>query len=334
MSVVQGAESLYLIDAFSLIFQVFHALPEMTGPTGLPTNAVFGFTKDLFYLENERKPTYLVCVFDAPGPTFRDSVDPNYKANRSPMPEDLSLQIPLICEVLEGFRIPKVERAGFEADDLIATLAVQGEKRGMDVFICSSDKDCRQLLSDKIRIFNIRKQEIYDSNSLINDWGIAPGQVIDFQTLVGDSVDNIKGVPGIGPKTATKLLQDYQTLDNLLAKIDTVQGKKKESIIAARDTIPKDKQLVALATDVPIETDWEKWRVRTVDAQRLLDVFRKCGFQRFQDQVKAMANGEAGAVLSRSERSTLAFYGTSGSYATSSDGLFARTCRSLTASAA
>src|SRR5262245_42583231 len=161
-----GSETLYLIDAHSLIFQVFHALPEMSSPSGLPTNAVFGFTKDLMYLRNERKPTYLLCVFDMPGPTFRDEIYEEYKANRSPMPDDLQLQIPLIHQVLEAMRIPVLGVSGFEADDVIATLARRGGERGMDVFICTSDKDCRQLLSERVKIFNLRKLEIFDRDSL------------------------------------------------------------------------------------------------------------------------------------------------------------------------
>src|SRR5205823_3567088 len=185
MSAVASAGSMYLIDAHSLIFQVFHAIPEMTSPSGLPTNAVFGFTKDLLYLRNEKKPAYLLCLFDVAGPTFRDVIHPEYKAQRAPMPDDLELQIPLIHQVLEAMRIPVLGIEGFEADDLIATLASLGAKRELDVFICSSDKDCRQLLSDRVKVFNLRKQEVYDAASLSKDWSVTPEQVVDFQTLVG-----------------------------------------------------------------------------------------------------------------------------------------------------
>src|SRR5262249_4787619 len=151
-----GSETLYLIDAHSLIFQVFHAIPEMSSPSGLPTNAVFGFTKDLMYLRNEKKPTYLLCIFDMPGKTSRPDISPDYKAHRAPMPDDLQLQIPLIRQVLEAMCIPVLGVEGYEADDLIATLAQRGGERGIDVFICSSDKDCRQLLTERVKIFNLR----------------------------------------------------------------------------------------------------------------------------------------------------------------------------------
>ncbi len=141
---MSAAQSLYLVDAYSLIFQVFHALPEMTSPSGLPTNALFGFTKDMLFLRS-KKPDYLVCCFDMPGKTFRDELYADYKAHRAPMPDDLQLQVPLIRQMLEAMRIPIVELPGFEADDIIATLATAGAGQGMEVFVCSSDKDCRQL---------------------------------------------------------------------------------------------------------------------------------------------------------------------------------------------
>ena len=229
---MSAPQSLYLVDAYSLIFQVFHALPEMTSPSGLPTNALFGFTKDMLYLRNDKKPDYLVVCFDAPGKTFRDELYADYKAQRAPMPDDLQLQVPLIRQMLEAMRIPIVEMPGFEADDVIATLASAGGAQGMDVFICSSDKDCRQLLSDKVKIFNLRKREPFDAESLKNDWGIRPEQVIDYQTLVGDSVDNVRGVEGVGPKTASKYLQDYDTIENLIAHVNDLKGKKKENLQA------------------------------------------------------------------------------------------------------
>src|SRR5438309_9390898 len=141
--------SLYLVDAHSLIFQVFHAIPEMSSPSGLPTNALFGFTRDLLFLRS-LAPAYILCAFDEPGPTFRDAHYKEYKAHRAPMPNDLSLQLPYIRDLIGSMGIPVLGRAGFEADDLIATLAGSAEARGMDVLICTSDKDCRQLISERV----------------------------------------------------------------------------------------------------------------------------------------------------------------------------------------
>ncbi|MBI1830342.1 MAG: DNA polymerase I [Planctomycetes bacterium] len=287
MSADRAAETLYLVDAYSLIFQVFHAIPQMTSPSGLPTNALFGFTKDMLYLRNQRKPTYLVCCFDEPGPTFRDKLYAEYKAHRAPMPDDLQLQVPLIQQMLEGMRIPVLALAGFEADDLIATLAKAGAERGIDVFICSSDKDCRQLLSDKVKIFNLRKLAEFDAAALLTDWGVRPDQVIDYQTLVGDSVDNVPGAEGVGPKTASKYLQDYGTIENLLAHIDDLKGKKKENLQAFLPELDRSRKLVTLDTQAPMALTWEAWRVQPWDGPTLLQHFRDWGFRGFAEQVRS-----------------------------------------------
>src|SRR5262245_26559627 len=262
--------TLYLVDAHSLIFQVFHALPEMSSPSGLPTNALFGFTKDMLYLRTERRPDYLVVAFDVAGPTFRDKISADYKAHRAPMPDDLQLQIPLIHQMLEAMRIPVVGVEGYEADDVIATLACAGGQRGMDIYICSSDKDFRQLLTDQIKIFNLRKRDVFDTAALEKDWGVRPDQVIDLQALVGDSIDNVQGVPGIGLKTGAKLLQDYDTLENLLEHVGDIPGKKQENLRAAAVFLPISRQLVRLETDVPLKLDWENWQLQEWDAPTLL----------------------------------------------------------------
>jgi len=303
----QVSEQLYLVDAHALIFQVFHAIPEMSSPSGLPTNAVFGFTRDLLYLREEKRPEFLIVVFDAPGRTFRDDLYAEYKAHRAPMPDDLQLQIPLIHQLVEALRLPVLSLAGFEADDLIATLARAGEQRGLDVFICSSDKDCRQLISERIKIYNLRKHQVFDRDALRADWGITPEQVIDLQTLVGDSVDNVPGVPGIGLKTAAKLLQDYQTLDNVLANVDRISGaKRQENLRAAAATVELSRKLVRLATDVPVPLEWEAWRLGEWDAPRLLALFQQWGFHRFADQVRATSqrNGDMPPLPAKSATGT------------------------------
>lgn len=259
----------------------------MTSPSGLPTNALFGFTRDVLFLRTEKKPDYLLCAFDLPGPTFRDQIFPEYKAHRPPMPDDLQPQIPLIRQLLDAMRVPVLGQTGFEADDLIATVATAAARRGLDVFICTSDKDCRQLISDRVRMYNLRKKEILDREALWKDWEITPEQVIDLQTMVGDSVDNVPGVPGIGLKTAAKLLQEHGTLDNILANIDRIPGaKRQENLRGAAITIELSKKLVRLDTAVPLEMDWEAWRVRPPDVNRLVNLFREWGFHRFQTMVR------------------------------------------------
>src|SRR5439155_22610076 len=261
----------------------------MSSPSGLPTNALFGFTKDLLFLRQDRRPDYLLVAFDTDGPTFRDKLYAEYKAHRAPMPDDLRLQIPLIHELLAAFRIPVLSQPGFEADDIIATVAVGAAERGLDVFICTSDKDCRQLLSERVKIYNLRKRVAFDREALLQDWGIRPEQVVDLQTLVGDSVDNVPGVPGIGIKTAAKLLQEFGTLDNILANIDKVPGaKKQEALRASAEKVLISRKLVTLDVNVQLELDWKGWRLRAWNAPRLLEHFKEWGFRSFADQVRAL----------------------------------------------
>jgi DNA polymerase-1 len=239
-------DCLYLIDTFSLMFQVFHAIPTMTGTRGQPTNAVFGLTRDLLAII-DRKPSHIICALDSPGPGTREQIYPLYKANRDEIPADLKPQIPLIKQLIEGLNIPGIELPGWEADDIIATATRQALERDMDVVIVSSDKDNRQLLGPHVRMFNCRKNEFYDTQSLLNDWGIRPDQVIDFQSLVGDSVDNVPGVPKVGPKTATTLLNQYQTLDAVLNNIPAISGKAlQQNLTAGRDLALISRQLVTL----------------------------------------------------------------------------------------
>ena len=288
MSSASAPERLYLLDAYALIFQVFHALPEMSTPTGLPSNALFGFTKDVLYLRLEKKPEYLVCAFDEPGLTFRDELYKEYKAHRAPIPDDLLTQVPMIRQMLDAMRVPVLGVPGYEADDIIATVAKAAAARGLDVVLCTSDKDCRQLLTDRIQIYNLRKRQEFNRDALMDDWGVKPEQVIDLQALVGDSVDNVPGVPGIGYKTAAKLLQEYGTLDNVIANIDRIPGKKRqENLRAATATLPLARQLVRLADDVPLALDWDGWRLQDWDAPRLLALFKEWGFRTFADQVRA-----------------------------------------------
>jgi len=221
--------NVYVVDSHSLIFQVFHALPEMSSPRGEQVGAVFGFVRDMLYLIEDKKPDALICTFDLSGPTFRDQLYDAYKAERGEMPEELVGQIPKIERVLQALGIPVLSCEGYEADDLLATLARICDEAGANCFIVTGDKDCRQLITDRVAVYNIRKNQVFDAAALREDWGIGPDQVVDFQALVGDKVDNVPGVAGIGPKTAQQLLETYGTLDNLLehaAEVPGAKGKK------------------------------------------------------------------------------------------------------------
>lgn len=274
-----------LIDAHALIFQVFHAIRDrMTSASGLPTNALFGFTRDLLFLRAQ-KPAYLVCAFDVTDQTFRTELYPAYKANRSEMPADLAVQLPLIHKVLEALSVPVVVHPRYEADDILATLSRAAAARGLDVWLCTSDKDCRQLIDDRVRLFNLRKRVEFGKKELLEDWGVTPEQVIDLQTLAGDPVDNVPGVPGIGVKTAAKLLQQFGTLDNLLIRIEEVPGKKQESIKLAQPLLETCRTLVRLATDVPVPLEWEKWKLQPIKTDEAIRLFQEWGFQSLRNQL-------------------------------------------------
>ncbi|HKB39076.1 MAG TPA: DNA polymerase I, partial [Gemmataceae bacterium] len=284
-----------LIDAHGIIFQVFHAIRDrMTSPSGLPTNALFGFTRDMLFLRAQR-PEYLVCAFDRSDKTFRNTISADYKAHRDPMPDDLRLQIPLIHKVLAALAIPVLGHDNYEADDILATVARAGAARDLDVWVCTSDKDCRQLIDDRVKLFNLRKKQAFGRKELLDDWGVTPEQVVDLQTLVGDSVDNVVGVPGIGVKTAARLLQQYGTLDNLVAHVDEVGGKKAESIKASRSYLETTRKLVRLVTDVPVALDWDAWRMKPVKIAELQALFQEYGFQTLLQRQLREASVPAGA---------------------------------------
>ncbi len=261
--------TVWVIDAHSLIHQVFHALPEMTSPQGEPVGAVFGFTRDLFYLLEEKRPDYLFCAFDLPGKTFRHAMYDQYKIHRAEMPDDLVPQIAAIRRVVAALGIPALTLESYEADDVLATVARLTDQRGGQCFIVTADKDCRQLITDRVRLFNIRKNEVFDRDRLLADWGIAPEQVVDFQALVGDAVDNVPGVPLIGPKFARQLLEQYGTLDAVLDHAADVAGaKRKENLQKYREQALLSRELVRLDSHVPIEIDWPAARAAKSTAKR------------------------------------------------------------------
>lgn len=286
-------DGIYIIDVFSLLFQVYHAIPPMTGPSGQPTNAVFGFTRDIINILRDKQPSHIICAMDSEGPGERNDWYDAYKANRTEMPADLVPQIPMLEEVVRAFEIPLVSFAGWEADDVIATLTRQAEAAGLQVSIVSSDKDCRQLLSPAVRMFNCRKNEFFDEDNLMETWGIRADQVIDFQSLVGDSIDNVPGVPLVGPKKATALLEKFGTLDDVLANADDAPGKKlSENLKTYADQARISKKLVTLRTDLPLDFDLQLARVDSIDILRLQELFQEYGFRRFKDDVVALNLGE------------------------------------------
>ncbi|GIW86666.1 MAG: DNA polymerase I [Isosphaeraceae bacterium] len=281
--------TLYILDAYSLIFQVFHAIPAMTGPAGQPTNAVFGIFRDLLNLLRDRKPDYLAAAFDGADRVFRSDLYEDYKAHRAPMPDDLRPQIDTIRRLFDAFRIPVLLVEGYEADDVIATLAQRAVGDGLDVVIVTADKDARQLIGPHCTLLNLRKNQILDQPALLADWGILPHQVPDLLALTGDSVDNIPGVPGIGPKTAAQLLQQFGSLDQILAHADQLPGKKAQALRDHADSARLGRSLVTLKSDVPLDISWDQLRVDGIDADALKSLCHECGFHRFLHEIDQLA---------------------------------------------
>jgi DNA polymerase-1 len=267
----------------------------MTGPAGQPTHAVFGIIRDLINLIKTHKPDYLAAAWDGPGPVFRESLLATYKAQREEMPTDLRLQLPVIKTAFEAFQVPVVEAQGAEADDVIATLTRMAVDFGLDVTVCTSDKDARQLISPHVRLFNLRKQEALDEAGLMADWGVRPDQIVDLLSLTGDTADNIPGVPGIGLKTGAQLLQQFGSLDELLARVEEVKGAKKQKLIDNKATALAARELVKLQSDLPLETSWDNLQLTPPDTTAVNELCRQCGFHKFQKEVADLfgSTGEA-----------------------------------------
>ncbi len=284
-----AGQSVWVVDANSLIFQVFHAIPEMTSPRGEPVSAVYGFTRDMLFLLETKKPDYLLVAFDGHEPTFRHAMYEAYKGTRSEMPVDLIPQFEPIRRLLAGLNVPILECETYEADDILATIAHEVHERDGCCYLVTGDKDIRQLITDRVKVYNIRKDLVYGAAELLADWGVRPEQVVDYQALVGDSVDNVPGVPLIGPKIASEYLQKYDTLDNLLEHAaELPKGKRKDNLIKMRDQALLSRDLVRLERHVPMDIDWAAAHVSGVDREALAALFAELGFHSFGQKFAAL----------------------------------------------
>jgi DNA polymerase-1 len=271
-----------LYDAYSLIYRAFFAIRILTSPDGAPVNATYGLTKMLKKMVVDHNPSHHAAVFDLGAPQKRLTLLPSYKAQRPPTPPDLELQLPAIREVLQALRIPIVEIEGDEADDIIATLAVQAANTGHRVLIASSDKDFMQIVGPRIRLLRPDGKEtvVVDADGVKTRFGVAPEQIVDLLSLLGDSVDNIPGVPGVGEKTAARLLQEYGSLDNLLARVSAVvKPKLRDALVASVERLQMNRQLIALQTDVPLPITLEALKVCQADTAALAVLYRRFGFK-------------------------------------------------------
>ena len=275
---MSGRPVLYLIDGSSYIYRAYYAIRHLSSPKGFPTNALYGFTQMLLKVMKERKPDHLAVIFDAGRLTFRNELYPDYKANRAAMPDDLVPQIGPIKEMVAAFNIPALELAGFEADDIIATIARDCEARGMAVMVVTGDKDLMQIVTDNVRLLDTMKERESGIPEVAERFGVEPGRVIEVLGLAGDTSDNIPGVPGIGEKTAIKLIQEYGTLDGLLARAGEVKGKMGEKLREFSGQALLSRQLATVDRQVPLSWNYDALAVTPPDGKRLAGIFREYGF--------------------------------------------------------
>jgi DNA polymerase-1 len=272
---------LFLIDGSSQMYRAYHAIRGLTGPDGRSTNAVYGFTTMLRKLLADHQPEFIAASFDLAGPTFRDALVSDYKANRAPMPGDLAEQVPYVHEACEALGVPVLTSEAFEADDVIGTLAAQAHAAGYDVALVTGDKDFFQLVADGVRVYNPRDDGTwYDAAGVVEKFGVRPDQVVDVLALMGDSIDNIKGVPGIGEKGARELISTHGSLDALIdAAPSLTQKRYREALLANVESARMSRELARIRTDVPVTFDPEALRYQGPKRERCYALFSSLGFR-------------------------------------------------------
>lgn len=287
-----NTQKLFLLDAFALIYRSYYAFirtPRFNSK-GVNTSAMLGFTNTLVQLLETENPGYIGVVFDVSAPTFRHEMFPEYKANREAMPEDLRKSIPYIRNIIRAFNIPIIEKEGFEADDVIGTLATKAEKEGFTTFMMTPDKDYAQLVSDRIFMYKPGKSgndnEIWGLKEVKENFGIEnPDQVIDILGLMGDTADNIPGCPGIGPKTAEKLIADFGSIDGVYQNIDKLKGKQKENLVEFEQQVRLSRTLATIIRDVPIEFSKKELTRDEIDKEALKAIFDDLEFRNFAERL-------------------------------------------------
>ncbi len=292
---------LIIIDGNSIINRAFYALPDMTNSEGLHTNAVYGFTRMLFKIIDDYKPTHISVAFDMKAPTFRHEEFSEYKAGRKKMPNELGQQLQPLKELLDTFNIHRMEMAGFEADDLIGTVAKKAENDDFKVYIVTGDKDAIQLASNKTTTLITKKGvgevEEYNYDSVVERYEMTPTQFIDLKGLMGDKSDNIPGVPGIGEKTGIKLIKEFSSIENLIENTNQLKGSVKKKIEENKDQAVFSKKLATIITDVPIEISLDELSYGDYDKNAVIEEFKKFGFNTLIKQVLAMDGGNEESIV-------------------------------------
>ena len=293
MSSLKKTDHFYLVDGSGYIFRAYYALPPLSRKSdGLPTGAVSGFCSMLFKLledarsdDSKHKPTHFAVIFDSARKNFRNEIYSDYKANRAEAPDDLAPQFEYIRKSVEAFNLPSIELLNYEADDLIATYAKKITEAGAKVTVISSDKDLMQLVSNKIRLFDPMKSKVIGEKEVLEKFGVKPHQVIDVQSLAGDSSDNVPGVPGIGVKTAAELINKYKNLENLLNKASEIpQNKRRETLLSNKDKAELSKKLVTLKNDVPVKNEPNEFIIKDINKDKLYEFLRDMEFNRLLSQ--------------------------------------------------
>ena len=322
MSTIKKTDHFYLVDGSGYIFRAYYALPPLSRKSdGLPTGAVSGFSNMLFKLledsrsdDSANKPTHFAVIFDSARKNFRNDIYKDYKANRSEPPDDLAPQFEYIRKAVDAFNVPSIEQLNYEADDLIATYAKQIIKTGAKVTVISSDKDLMQLVSKKIRLFDPMKSKVIGEKEVKEKFGVKPEQVIDVQSLAGDSSDNIPGVPGIGIKTAAELINKYKNLETLLKKIDEIPQKKRKQTLADNEKLALiSKKLVTLKDDVPVKDKIDNFLIKDIKKDKLYNFLREMEFNRLLSQAISFygeSNKKSENIKSANEKINLNKYET------------------------
>ena len=282
----------FLIDGFSLLYRAFYAIRNLSNADGFPTNAIFGFLTTLNKLKSSEKLGYLGVVMDSRGPTFRHEQYGKYKANRKPMPEDLSVQLPKLQEVLKALRIPVIEYPGYEADDVLGSLAKIASSQNVKTVLVTTDKDLFQMVDDHISVFNPVKGRYFNPEAVCEFFGVFPNQVVDVLALWGDPSDNVPGVPGIGEKTAKALIQEYGSIRNLLANLPNIKPRIKEKIEKNQEQLTLSRSLVTLEKNLDLPFELEDFCLSPPDTKALLPLFEELDFQAFAAEIAESAPKE------------------------------------------
>jgi DNA polymerase-1 len=283
---------LVLIDGSSYLYRAFHAMPPLTNANGQATGAVYGVINMLRTLIDEYRPDYIAVVFDAKGKTFRDEMFDQYKANRPPMPDELRTQIEPLHAIVRAMGLPCIVEDGVEADDVIGTLAQQAAASGIRSVISTGDKDMAQLVNDHISLINTMNNKKLDRAGVIEKFGLPPEQIIDYLALIGDTSDNIPGIPGVGPKTAVKWFNQYGSLDEIINQADTIKGKIGEKFRANMAQLPLSRELTTIKLDVPLSETPETLQPQPADNEALRELFQQLEFKRWLDELENGATSD------------------------------------------